>query len=242
MTSKTRGKGSKKASIPRSKLSASRRILRKSEATHRRLLDAAASVFAAVGYGEALLTQIASEAKMHVTALYYYFDTKEALAEAVLDDVALRTLARIDEALTSLPENATYREKVTAYIATRIEMTIKEHNYLLAHGKIFHQVPAEVRHRHHKIFKRDNQTWRSLLVGAMRAGEIRSDLDPDLTAMFMIGAINWAVEWLKPDPISHSEASRQLTLLLFEGLQPHMLPAAKGRRPAAKSTPKASER
>ena len=73
------------AETPRSKRSASRRPSIKSEATRQRMLDAAAEVFADVGYGEALLHQIADKAEIHVTALYYYFDNKESIAEAMMN-------------------------------------------------------------------------------------------------------------------------------------------------------------
>lgn len=206
------------ADARRSKRSASRRPSSKSELTRRNILDAAAKVFAESGYGEGLLTQIARGAGLHVTAFYYYFDTKEALAEALMNDIALRSQARIRERLEALPADASFRDQARTYIGARLEMIVTDHDYLIAHAHILYQVSPDVRERHRRVLKSGLETWESLLAHAVKRGEIRADLDPMLTAMFTIGSVNWAVDWLRPSPIDHRQATDQLLAILFDGL------------------------
>jgi AcrR family transcriptional regulator len=64
-----------------SRKAAGRKPSRKAEITRQRILRAASKAFASRGYQLALLGDIARDAGMHVTALYYYFDSKEHLVE-----------------------------------------------------------------------------------------------------------------------------------------------------------------
>jgi AcrR family transcriptional regulator len=57
----------------------------RSEATRQRLLDAAIDLFSEVGYAAAGLGEIIERAGMTKGALYHHFDSKEALATAIIE-------------------------------------------------------------------------------------------------------------------------------------------------------------
>jgi AcrR family transcriptional regulator len=70
----------------------------RSEATRRKIIDAAVQLFNDVGYSNAGLGDIVEHAGMTKGALYHHFSSKEALAVAIIDegsDILLRTFKGI---------------------------------------------------------------------------------------------------------------------------------------------------
>ena len=57
----------------------------RSETTRQKLLDAAIDLFSEVGYAAAGLGEIIERAGMTKGALYHHFDSKEALATAIIE-------------------------------------------------------------------------------------------------------------------------------------------------------------
>ncbi len=57
----------------------------RSEATRQKILDAAIDLFSEVGYAAAELGEIIERAGMTKGALYHHFDSKEALATAIIE-------------------------------------------------------------------------------------------------------------------------------------------------------------
>ena len=64
----------------------------KSDSTRLRILHAAAKAFRQNGYAASSLRDIADSADMQAGSLYYHFDSKEVLAEAVMDEGVLGAL------------------------------------------------------------------------------------------------------------------------------------------------------
>src|SRR5471030_1580798 len=77
--------------------------LRKSEITRQRILDAAARVFSEQGYSGTRLTDIAARAGMKAGSLYYHFDSRETLIDAVMQVGTRRTHTAALEKLRVLP-------------------------------------------------------------------------------------------------------------------------------------------
>ncbi|MCW1958079.1 MAG: TetR/AcrR family transcriptional regulator [Mycobacterium sp.] len=62
----------------------------RAEATRRRILDSAVDLFDELGYGETGLADVLQRAGVSKGAFYYHFDSKEALATAIIDDYRRR--------------------------------------------------------------------------------------------------------------------------------------------------------
>jgi AcrR family transcriptional regulator len=58
----------------------------RAEATRRRILDSAVDLFDELGYGETGLADVLQRANVSKGAFYYHFDSKEAVATAIIDD------------------------------------------------------------------------------------------------------------------------------------------------------------
>src|SRR5512143_805243 len=92
------------------KVTATRRALRpvrKSELTRGSILDAAALVVRRSGYSGTTLTDIAAEIGMKAGSLYYHFDSRESLVEAVMALGLARSRQAVEARLRELPARAT---------------------------------------------------------------------------------------------------------------------------------------
>jgi AcrR family transcriptional regulator len=70
----------------------------RSEATRQRIIDSAVELINEIGYPAAGLADIIDRAEMTKGALYYHFDSKEALATAIIEDGGERVLGAFQSA------------------------------------------------------------------------------------------------------------------------------------------------
>ena len=64
-----------------------RPLTKRGEATRRRLLEAAEDVFADLGYHDASIVKITERAHVALGTFYLYFDSKQAIFEALVIDL-----------------------------------------------------------------------------------------------------------------------------------------------------------
>lgn len=78
----------------------------RAEATRRRILDSAVDLFEESGYGETGLADVLLRANVSKGAFYYHFDSKEAMATAIIEECRYRvtaaTYAKIDRSAPKL--------------------------------------------------------------------------------------------------------------------------------------------
>ena len=84
----------------------------RSEATRQRIVNAAVELFSEVGDQATGLGDIIERAQLTKGALYYHFDSKEALATAIIEegaDIALRAFRSISDPSSPALENMIQR-------------------------------------------------------------------------------------------------------------------------------------
>ena len=72
-----------------------------SEASRRALLDSATKLFTERGFAATSLDEVAADARLTKGAVYHHFENKQALFEAVLDEVEQETVAAVTAAAGS---------------------------------------------------------------------------------------------------------------------------------------------
>ena len=77
----------------------------RAEATRRRIIDAAIALFSEEGYGDTGLAAIMDRADVSKGAFYYHFESKEALASAIIGEGVTQLMDTFNE-LTSAPSPA----------------------------------------------------------------------------------------------------------------------------------------
>lgn len=156
----------------------------RSEATRKRIINAAVDLFAEVGYQATGLGDIIERAEMTKGALYYHFDSKEALATVIIEEganTALTAFRNIGEPSAPALENMIHGVFVVADLI-RSDKTVRTGAQLLrAFGK-FSQATA-LTHGH---------LLAEMVAGARQAvveGDLRDDLDPEDVGDVVVGAM-----------------------------------------------------
>ena len=192
---------------------------RKSARTRQRILDAAAMVFREQGYAGARLSDIAAEAGTKAGSLYYYFESREALVEEVLDEGLERAFAETRRRVNALSAGVPPIERVATAIRAHLETVLKLDNYTSASIRMLGHVPEPIRSRHMKRQRVYGAYWRELLEDAAAAGELRDGLDLSAARMLLLGMLNWTPEWYRGGRLSPEAIADQAAAMALGGLR-----------------------
>lgn len=189
----------------------------KSDRTRQRILDTAAQEFRRRGYAGTKVNDIAAAANMRAASIYYYFESKDQLFEEVLAIGLKLVFEAVRKAVASAPPGAGHRSRIQAAIEAHLSMLHEYGNYSSANIRNFAQTPDEIQQRQLVLRRAYGEYWRDLLAAAQKAGALRADANLSLLRMFLFGAMNWTLEWVKPGKMNASELARELCDTLFQG-------------------------
>ena len=189
---------------------------RKSELTRERLLKAAATVVGRVGYAKASAAKIAEEAGIAAGGLYYYFDTRDALFDALLPALGLQMNDFVAARIRSLPWGL---EREVAAFAAYLEYLTENPEFYA----VFSEARVYAPQAYTRNFKATMGRFELLLKGQRRHGGLKVDeQDLELAAHFLAGIRNYVSQlFLDADPpqsISIERAVRLYRQLIADGL------------------------
>ena len=189
---------------------ASEKVLEKK----REILDAASRVFRRKGLHDSGMRDIAAELGMAVGNLYYYFKDKEALLAFVQEE----TLAGLlDLARQARERDLRADARLFLLIEGHVVRLNEETPGSLAHLEVEALGP---RWRRKVQARRDEyeRAFREVLEEGIAAGVFRPT-DPKVSALAILGAVNWTVKWFRPDGGKNArEIGRECAELLVRGL------------------------
>jgi TetR/AcrR family transcriptional regulator, cholesterol catabolism regulator len=190
----------------------------KSARSRQRILDSAARVFRHHG-NSARLCDIAAEAGMQTGSLYYHFDSRDALVEEVLRLGVERTWDHVRAALDEISLQSSAGCRLETAVRAHAVAVLDQGDYTAANSRIFALAPTEVRQRHYSYQKAYGDYFHQLIVAAVDSGELRPGIDPAVVRMLLFGAMNWTVEWYRPDSgRAPGQVIDELVAMVFEGL------------------------
>lgn len=192
--------------------------LAKSSISQKRVLDAAAKIFRDFGYAGTTMRAIADEADLKAGSIYYYYKSKDDLITAVLDLGIHSVSDSVVSALDALPETATGRERIEAAIRAHLSAIIQNGDYTLATRRVFGQVPEAIRTKNTRLRDSYAGIWQKILSEAQERGEFRTSVSLTLVRLFILGALNWTIEWYKPSGRPIDEVAREFTSFVLDGL------------------------
>lgn len=184
-----------------------------------RILDAAVKVFAQEGFFNAKVAQIAHVAGVADGTIYLYFKSKDDLLISLFEDRMEMVNSTLREALTA-GENA----------VDRLRRVVRLHLELVQSNRHMAEVIC-VELRQSAKFMKDYANpkfaeFLRLIAGAIaegqKAGELRPDLDPQVIARSLFGALDeislaWLVKGREKFDLAH--AADQLAHLFIDGLR-----------------------
>ncbi|WP_341271756.1 MULTISPECIES: ScbR family autoregulator-binding transcription factor [Mycobacterium] len=159
----------------------------RSEATRRRIVDAAVELFNEIGYPATSLGDIIDRAEMTKGALYYHFDSKDALAAAIIDEgstILFEAFEKISESSAPALERIIHSCFVVADLLAT-DMVARSATQLRRAFGGFSQANA-------RIFGRWLDEIASSTALAIEDGDVRPDLDPVAVAETVVGSMTGA--------------------------------------------------
>lgn len=199
------------------------------------LLEAALRVFAARGYHNTRLEEVAAAAGVTKGAVYHYFANKEELLLRALEEYQERVFGRVEEALRSETGPASarlrlfFRKAFGGSDPARVDVLL-----LLQSAAV--EVP-DVYERW--IASGPMKGWRlvaALIEEGRVSGEFRSDVDADVAARVFLTGLLGQVTWQRHAPsvpglrIDQDRLIDSAVELLLAGLRPVAAAPRTGRR------------
>jgi AcrR family transcriptional regulator len=155
----------------------------RSEATRRKILDAAVEVFAEVGFAAADRGTIIERTGMTKGAFYHHFESMEALAAAIIEEGAkllVAELGAMSDSFSPALENILHGSFITADLFSTNKVVRTAEQLTLAFGTFNDTAVAAY------------DGWiEAMTAQARRAiaeGDIRSELDPQMVSESIISA------------------------------------------------------
>ena len=155
----------------------------RSEATRRKILDAAVDVFTEVGFAAADRGAIIERTGMTKGAFYHHFDSMESLAAAIIDDGAVLVVSELgamSDPFSPALENILHGTFVTADLFATNKVVRTAEQLTLAFAKLNDHAGTVY------------TAWiEAMSVEARRAiaeGDVREDLDPLVVSESIVGA------------------------------------------------------
>jgi AcrR family transcriptional regulator len=188
-------------------------------ATRARILAAAADVFREKGYAGTRLTDIAAAAGMQAGSLYYHFESREDLVAELVRLAWERTTTFVHQSVEALPDSAGEIDRLSTAMGAHLLSVLEANAYTSALVRILGQIPEEVRQKSVADQREYARYWRDLLKAAAAAGKIRQDLDLAAMQMMLMNALNWTVEWYRPDGrLRPEDIASEFVSVVLDGL------------------------
>lgn len=176
------------------------------------ILDAAARLFSAKGYGYTSMRDIAALAGMLPGSLYYHFASKEALLVAVYAE----GVRRIDDAVKSvLAVNADPWAQLENVCAAHLEALLEDSDYGQVVIRVRPDDAPEVAARLVALRDAYEQTFEQ----AIRALPLPARTDRRVLKLMLLGALNWSQTWYRADRDSPQLLARRFVRMLKDPLE-----------------------
>ena len=182
------------------------------------ILVAAARLFGHQGYANTTLRQIAQAAGIRAGSIYYHFEGKDEIAACVLDEGIVAVTDAVQVRLQALPPGADMRARLAAAVEGHLWGMLQRGEFTAAHIRIYRYVSDAARQRHRTVRSAYTKLWDDLLRQAADAGQLRTDIPVPMVRQFLVGALNWPVDWYDPRRGGFDQLAAQITGLVLDGL------------------------
>jgi TetR/AcrR family transcriptional regulator, cholesterol catabolism regulator len=189
-----------------------------SAGTHRRspeIIDAAARVFATLGYHGATTQDIADVLGIRQASLYYYLPSKEVALEIVCTH-GVEDFYKAAKAIAAGPGTA--REKLTGLVRAHITPILDRGDFVRVFLTQRQFLPQASRRRVGKWSRAIERLFEAVIRDGIHGGEFRNDADPRLTTLALLGMANAVAGWYGHEQASIERIGNEFAALILRGL------------------------
>lgn len=164
-------------------------------ATEDAFIAAATKLFAQKGYKDTSINDLARELGLTPASMYHYVDGKQDLLARVLETGMAGFLSRLEGIVdgTSSP-----RTKVAMAIQNHIDFVLNNRDVVSIFFRYRQHLAPKNREHYEQVLETYESLFSGLLQTAMDAGELIVE-DPVLLRLYVLGMINAATQWYRPD-------------------------------------------
>jgi AcrR family transcriptional regulator len=177
------------------------------------IVRAAGRLFHEKGYSATTIRDIANAVGMRSGSPFYHFKTKlDMLRAVVLEGVGAISAAVARAASTGKTPRARFEAMLRAHLQQLLDGEGRDFGATLLHESR-HLNPGELAEL---VALKDGYEamWQKALTELKRARLIEDD--SAVTRLFLLGALNWTVQWYRPDgPRDIAQLARQLARLVL---------------------------
>ena len=115
---------------------------------------------------------------------------------------------------------ASHRRRIGLAIEAHLVALLEASDFTSANIRIYGQLPEHLKKPHRPLRRAYARYWDQLFLDARRAGEIRADIEIVPLRIFVLGALNWTIEWFSfSDKNEVLKLARRTELLIFDGVK-----------------------
>jgi TetR/AcrR family transcriptional regulator, cholesterol catabolism regulator len=190
------------------------------------IIEAAARVFAERGFHGATTQDIADVLGIRQASLYYYFASKEEALELVcLQGVA--GYFEVAKAIAAGPGTAA--DKLSRLIKAHLSPLTDRSDFVRVFLHERQHLPAESRRRIGRWSRGLERVFEDVLKDGVRRGEFRSDLDPRLVVLGILGMANAVASWYRHEDVAIERIGAEFVRLAVYGILKRPMPQRRGR-------------
>ena len=179
-----------------------------------KILSEAAALFAAKGYAESGLREIAEMAGVRSSSVYHYFACKEDIYKEIIR-IAIDAMSdHVAAELAKLPSGATPRMRIEAAITGHLRAlhTNKPFTSTSAHSRV--SLPGKAGLAVGFILEKYSDVWRVLLAEAATSGTFKPGLEPAHLRPLMLSMLNRTLGWFDPKEGSVEALTGTIVIML----------------------------
>ncbi len=180
------------------------------------LIAAAARLFRTKGFDATSTRDIAAAADMQSGSPFYFFQSKQALLHAVMQEGMARVTVTQAAALKALGARAPAHDKLRALIRHHFEAILGPDSDFIP-VMLYEWRSLSPEQRDEITTQKDDYeaVWTPVLRALHRSGHIKAK--PDAARLLIFGALHWAVQWYSAKgPMTLDEITAQ-AMALFTG-------------------------
>ena len=169
--------------------------MKKSERTRLRILHSAAYMLSVKGYAKLRMQDVAAHADTHGPAIYYYFDSRDALVAEVLCAGVRGMRENLERVLAALPSSVGALDRVLIATEQHLRYVLQMSHYPRASIRNSGQIPLDLRAKQIEEEATYGDLWKRLVQDAVDSGEVGADVDTAMVRRLLLGGLSWTAEW-----------------------------------------------
>lgn len=182
------------------------------------MIEGAARLFRAKGFDGTSTRDIAAAVGMRSGSPFYHFDSKNALLYVVVQEGMAFAYQSQCDALTKLSEGASPREQLRSLVRQHFEVLHGPHaDFIPVMLYEWRSLSSVQRQEIAAIKAAYEACWAPALEALHRQGALKAD--PVTARLFILGALNWSVQWFNPRGALSLDELTEQALDLFLGVR-----------------------